>query len=64
VVRYDPKASERGLDVMRWGLVPYWAKDIKVAGRPVEELALAGRRVGPQFRDYRDNAKRTVRGAT
>jgi putative SOS response-associated peptidase YedK len=30
VVRYDAKASERSLDVMRWGLVPYWAKDLKV----------------------------------
>jgi putative SOS response-associated peptidase YedK len=30
VVRYDAKAGERSLDIMRWGLVPYWAKDIKV----------------------------------
>src|SRR6516162_2558841 len=30
VVRYDAKAGERSLDVMRWGLVPYWAKDLKV----------------------------------
>jgi putative SOS response-associated peptidase YedK len=30
VVRYDVRASERTLDVMRWGLVPFWAKDIKV----------------------------------
>jgi hypothetical protein len=30
VVRYDAKAGERSLDVMRWGLVPFWAKDIKV----------------------------------
>jgi hypothetical protein len=30
VVRYDPRAAERSLDVMRWGLVPFWAKDIKV----------------------------------
>jgi putative SOS response-associated peptidase YedK len=30
VVRYDAKAYERSLDVMRWGLVPFWAKDIKV----------------------------------
>jgi putative SOS response-associated peptidase YedK len=30
VVRYDAKAHERSLDVMRWGLVPFWAKDIKV----------------------------------
>src|SRR5215469_12810186 len=30
VVRYDARAGERSLDVMRWGLVPYWAKDIRV----------------------------------
>jgi putative SOS response-associated peptidase YedK len=30
IVRYDAEAGERSLDVMRWGLVPFWAKDIKV----------------------------------
>ena len=30
IVRFDPKAGERSLDVLRWGLVPFWAKDIKV----------------------------------
>jgi putative SOS response-associated peptidase YedK len=30
VVRNDARAGERSLDVMRWGLVPFWAKDIKV----------------------------------
>jgi putative SOS response-associated peptidase YedK len=30
VVRYDRRAGERSLDMMRWGLVPYWAKDTKV----------------------------------
>jgi putative SOS response-associated peptidase YedK len=30
VVRYDATAGERSLDLARWGLVPYWAKDIKV----------------------------------
>jgi putative SOS response-associated peptidase YedK len=29
VVRYDRKTAEGSLDVMRWGLVPFWAKDIK-----------------------------------
>ena len=29
VVRFDAKAGERSLDVLRWGLVPYWAKDIE-----------------------------------
>src|SRR6202030_1948673 len=30
VVRYDAGAGQRSLDVIRWGLVPFWAKDIKV----------------------------------
>jgi putative SOS response-associated peptidase YedK len=30
VVRYEPKAGQRSLDMLRWGLIPYWAKDIKV----------------------------------
>jgi putative SOS response-associated peptidase YedK len=30
IVRFDVKAGERSVDVMRWGLVPFWAKDIKV----------------------------------
>src|SRR3974390_289281 len=30
VVRYDRKAGQRSLDLLRWGLIPYWAKDIKV----------------------------------
>jgi putative SOS response-associated peptidase YedK len=31
VVRYDRKAEERSLDLLRWGLIPYWAKDLNVA---------------------------------
>jgi putative SOS response-associated peptidase YedK len=30
VVRYDERDQQRSLDVMRWGLIPYWAKDIKI----------------------------------
>jgi putative SOS response-associated peptidase YedK len=30
-VRYDRKAGERSLDLLRWGLVPHWAKDINVS---------------------------------
>jgi putative SOS response-associated peptidase YedK len=30
VVRYDRKAGERSLDMLRWGLVPYWAKNLNV----------------------------------
>lgn len=30
VVRLEPETSERELTVMRWGLVPFWAKDTKI----------------------------------
>lgn len=30
VVRYDAQEHQRSLDIMRWGLIPYWAKDIKI----------------------------------
>jgi putative SOS response-associated peptidase YedK len=30
VVRYDAKAGQRSLDMLRWGLISYWAKDINV----------------------------------
>jgi putative SOS response-associated peptidase YedK len=39
VVRYDTKAGERSLDIMRWGLVPYWAKDIKVGFANINAMA-------------------------
>jgi putative SOS response-associated peptidase YedK len=39
VVRYDAKASERSLDIMRWGLVPYWAKDIEVGFANINAMA-------------------------
>jgi putative SOS response-associated peptidase YedK len=30
IVHYDAKQAARSLEVMRWGLIPYWAKDIKI----------------------------------
>src|SRR6266446_6461001 len=30
IVYYDAKDGGRRLEVMRWGLIPYWAKDIKI----------------------------------
>src|SRR5882757_982281 len=30
IVHYDAREGARGLEVMRWGLIPYWAKDIKI----------------------------------
>ena len=39
IVRYDPKTGSRALDLMRWGLVPYWAKDIKIGFSTINAMA-------------------------
>ena len=50
VVRYDAKAGERSLDLLRWGLVPYWAKDLKVGFANINAKA-EGIENRPAFRD-------------
>jgi putative SOS response-associated peptidase YedK len=69
VVRYDAKAGEQSLDVMRWGLIPFWAKDVKVGfsninakaegidGRPAFHEAFQQRRC------LVPDTERAVRGA-
>src|SRR5437016_5228119 len=39
IIRYDAKAGSRTLDVMRWGLVPYWAKDLKIGFSTINAMA-------------------------
>jgi putative SOS response-associated peptidase YedK len=39
IVRYDQNAGSRTLDLMRWGLVPYWAKDIKIGFSTINAMA-------------------------
>jgi putative SOS response-associated peptidase YedK len=50
VVRYDAKGHQRSLDVMRWGLVPFWAKDIKVGFANINAKA-EGIEKKPAFRE-------------
>jgi putative SOS response-associated peptidase YedK len=50
VVRHDAKAGERSLDVLRWGLVPYWAKDLKVGFANINAKA-EGIENRPAFRE-------------
>jgi putative SOS response-associated peptidase YedK len=50
VVRFDAKAGERSLDLLRWGLVPYWAKDLKVGFANINAKA-EGIESKPAFRD-------------
>ena len=35
VVRVHPRSGERQLDLMRWGLVPHFTKDLKAARKPI-----------------------------
>src|SRR5689334_16427249 len=39
IVRYNARAGHRTLDLMRWGLVPYWAKDIKIGFSTINAMA-------------------------
>jgi putative SOS response-associated peptidase YedK len=50
IVRYDGSAGERSLDLMRWGLVPFWAKDIKVGFSNINAKA-EGVEARPAFRE-------------
>jgi len=49
IVRYDRKAEQRSLDLLRWGLIPYWAKDIKVGFANINAKA-EGIETRPAFR--------------
>jgi putative SOS response-associated peptidase YedK len=49
VVRTDPKAGERSLDMLRWGLVPFWAKDMNVGFANINAKA-EGIETRPAFR--------------
>src|ERR1700686_305439 len=46
VVRLDPMTGERHLDALKWGLVPYFTKDLKKARKPIntrsETVATSG----------------------
>jgi len=39
IVRYNEKTASRSLDMMRWGLVPYWAKDMKIGFKTINAMA-------------------------
>jgi putative SOS response-associated peptidase YedK len=39
IVRYNAKTGSRTLDLMRWGLVPRWAKDLKIGFSTINAMA-------------------------
>jgi putative SOS response-associated peptidase YedK len=46
----DPETGERRLEPLRWGLIPYWAKDAKVAYSTINAMAETVATM-PAFRD-------------
>jgi putative SOS response-associated peptidase YedK len=50
VVRYNPESRARALDLLRWGLVPLWAKDPSFRARCINARA-EGIVAKPAFRD-------------
>src|SRR5260370_30846055 len=38
-IRFNPETRERTLDQLRWGLIPHWAKDQKIAYRTINARA-------------------------
>jgi putative SOS response-associated peptidase YedK len=39
VVRFNPETKERSLDLLRWGLVPIWAKDLATGFKAINARA-------------------------
>lgn len=50
VVRRHPQTGERHLDLLRWGLVPHWAKDPKSVRQPINARSETAA-TAPMFRD-------------
>jgi len=38
-IRFNPETQVRSLDALQWGLIPYWAKDPKIAYRTINARA-------------------------
>src|SRR3954453_9755849 len=49
VIRLD-RDRRRSLDLLRWGLIPYWAKDAKIGARCINAMAETVA-TKPAFRD-------------
>ena len=50
VIRQNHKTGERSLDLIKWGLIPYWCKDPRGGRKPINAKAESVARL-PMFRD-------------
>src|SRR5690242_14532244 len=39
IVRQDPQQPRRKFSLMRWGLIPYWAKDASIGYKTINAMA-------------------------
>jgi len=39
VIRLNPKTGQRSMDLLSWGLVPHWVKDLKAERKPINARA-------------------------
>jgi len=66
VVRRHPESGERHLDLLRWGLVPHFTKDLKAARKPInarsETAASSGMFRGALASSEGDNRGTSARG--
>ena len=51
IIRENHKTRERSLDLIRWGLIPYWCKDPRGGCKPINAKAESVSRL-PMFRDH------------
>ena len=50
VIRQNHKTGERSLDLLKWGLIPYWCKDPKGGRKPINAKSETVARL-PTFRE-------------
>src|SRR5216683_6338026 len=58
IVRLD-RDGRRSLDLLRWGLIPYWATDIKIGARCINAMAETVA-IKPAFRDAFARGQRCI----
>ena len=51
VIRLHPETGHRVLGLLRWGLIPYWSKDPKIAWRCINARGETVKTTLPAFRD-------------
>jgi hypothetical protein len=63
IVRRDPDDGQRRLDLVRWGLVPYWARDMKIGYSTFNARSDSGGSINAQASARRASSGRPMRNS-